>query len=114
MFWILVLNIFVVISDDKKNIKETKMIGKTPSYSYPTEWFPFTPTIMTESTVTKFVAIHGIIKFSAPKMTLTSTSKTPLIIIPTKFKDFKKSKEYKRLLRRTNRGTHWLPPKPTW
>ena len=98
--------------------KTIKMIGKTVIQSFPSDWWPFIPTTKFVSSleVTGTIQQAGYIVLTGSKTCTVNYIAASLNfkIKPTKFVDFTKSKEYKRLWKRTHRGLHWLPPKPTW
>lgn len=101
-------------SDAKKSPTRTvKMIGKTAIHSFPSDWWPFTPTIKISGLeVTGTIPQANYICMTGSP-TYTNVLSLKFEIKPTKFVDLTKSKEYKKLWKRTHRGFHWLPPKPT-
>lgn len=90
------------------------MIGKTAIHSYPKDWWPFIPTTTPDYSlkVTKTIQ-YGQLLHILPSTISDAKFITLYDIKPTKFVDFRKSKAYKNLWKRTNRGSHWLPPKAT-
>ena len=86
------------------------MIRKTEIQKYHMDWWPFTPTTKHIEATRIETVKHGFAIISASS-TPTENNEPIFTIKPTKFVDFTKTKEYKRLWRRTHRGTHWLPPK---
>ena len=100
--------------DGGKKNKNVKVAGKTVYISYPKDWWPNTEsTIQLRSLDATLTIPNAILNTNIP--TKTSYSKIPneLKVTSTYFVDLRLSKEYLRLWRRTHRGLHWLPPKPT-
>lgn len=96
--------------------KTVKMTGKTSIHTFPSAWWPFTPT----STIISSLSATGTIPITELAVSDGSHARTiesiPYLrfkITPTKFVDFTKSKGYQQLWKRTHRGIHWLPPRPT-
>ena len=103
------------ILNTKTSKNNVKMIRKTASHSYPKDWWPFTPTTIQDYssvTVTRTIPMDKSILSLSYTIHVNNNINT-YNIKPTKFVDFKKSKAYKNLWKRTHRGLHWLPPKVT-
>lgn len=110
-----------ILKGPKKKV--VKMIGKTACHSFPKDWWPFTPTTIQDLSfkVTRTIphgSLHPILPYTSETLETTETLKDYNMvklyyIKPTKFVDYRNSKAYKKLWERTNRGIHWLPPKPT-
>lgn len=102
--------LFAGVSQSKRN----KVTGKTESRSYPSDSKSFSPTIQSSFEPTKIISFdQRIVHFPLTAASSIDSNKLSCLITPTKFVDFTKSKAYKQLWRRTHRGIHWLPPKPT-
>ena len=112
----------------KNKSKNIKMIGKTASFSYPIEWWPFvatktipldiyrthpTPISISLPNTFNYNIKTKTVEVIADKVNANYGDDIKYIIKATIFVDFKKSREYKRLWFRTHRGLHWLPPRPT-
>lgn len=115
-----------ILNTKRSKEKIVKIVGKTACHSFPKDWWPFTPTTVQDLSlkVTRTIphgSLHPILPFtletSETLETLDTSENYNLLnlydIKPTKFVDFRNSKAYKKLWERTNRGIHWLPPKPT-
>lgn len=129
LFCLLILSICfesTILNTKISKKKIVKMIGKTCFHSFPNDWWPFTPTAVQDLSLKVTITIpHGSIHPILPYTSETSGTSGTLetlkdynmvkfyYIKPTKFVDYRNSKAYKKLWERTNRGIHWLPPKPT-
>ena len=99
----------------KTALKTIKMIGKTSIQSFPLDWWPLTPTttIVKSHEVTGTIPLKEMAIFGSKTCKIKYAATLNHEIRPTKFVDYTKSNEYKKLWKRTHRGLHWLPPKST-
>ena len=89
------------------------MIGKTDYVPIPiAQWMVF-KTAAAEIPRTKEIQKYRDVQILITKEITKTSTKNASKIRPTAFKDFRNSPEYKRIWKRTHRGFHWLPPKPT-
>ena len=100
-----------------KRVKSVKIAGKTVCHAYPRDWWPFEPTVRIQESfgdATRTIPTSTIGNQMIKTIFIDNliNSNNYYEIKPTKFVDFKKSEEYKRLWKRTHRGFHWLPPTP--
>jgi hypothetical protein len=114
------VNIFSISKSlNGRNNKNFKMIGKTVYVEYPKDWKELaieSTSQIVKADVTQTIPMT-IVKDASITPTRTADCNNSnwekISVTSTEFIDKRLSKEFLRLWRRTHRGLHWLPPKPT-